>query len=316
MFIASAIISLIGGAGSLYWFYRHTHGHPILWLKRLLGIGKNVHRLAEWLETDVDVLRHWQPAYRETRIPKKNGGHRILHVPDDDLKALQRRILRRLLAKPRTHPAAMAYERGKSIADNARPHVGRKVVIKLDLVDFFPSCRAERVEKYFRYIGWDMEAAAVLTRLCTHKDGLPQGAPTSPRLSNLLMFGFDEALTRFVRRRKGAYTRYADDITISFPKDYPRRIRGTIQLVKRLAKPQGLMVHCRKKLLILRRHQQQRVTGIVVNEKMQLPRLVRRTLRAVEHRLKTGQEATMTREQLAGMRAYEAMIVGRREAKE
>jgi hypothetical protein len=76
------------------------------------------------------------------------------------------------------------------------------------------------------------------------------------------------------------------------------------------------MVHGRKKLLILRRHQQQRVTGIVVNEKMQLPRRVRRTLRAVDHRLKTGKEATMTPEQLAGMRAFEAMIIGRREGKE
>ena len=166
----------------------------------------------------------------------------------------------------------------------------------------------ERVDRYFRHIGWNAEAAAILTRLCTYEGGLPQGAPTSPRLSNLLMFGFDHTLTRFVLRRKGAYTRYADDITISFPKDLPRRIRGTIQFVKRWARALGLTVHDRKKLLILQRHQQQRVTGVVVNAKMQLPRTVRRKLRAVDHRLRTDGRATMTREQLQGWRALEAMI--------
>src|SRR5262245_7883596 len=121
------------------------------------------------------------------------------------------------------------------------------------------------------------------------------------------MFGFDEALICFVRHHKNTYTRYANDITISFPKDYPQRIRNTIQLIKHLTKPQGLEVHDRKKLLILQRHQQQRMTSIVINEKMQLPRRVQRTLRAIDHRLKTGKKTTMTRAQLAEMRAFEAM---------
>ncbi len=301
-------IGLLSGGASLAWLYWHTGGRPVPWFKRLFGFGKDTLELARWLQMDADVLRSWQPAYRERLIPKKRGGQRRLLIPNAELKTLQRRILRRVLSKLRAHPAATAYERGKSIVDNARPHVRRAVVIKLDLVDFFPSCGIERVERYFRFIGWNTEAAEILTKLCTHEGGLPQGAPTSPRLSNLLMFGFDHSLARFVRRRKGAYTRYADDITISFPKDYPKRIRGAIQFVKRRARAFGLTVHGAKKLRILRRHQQQRVTGVVVNEAMQLPWAVRRKLRAVDHRLRTGGKATMTRERLNGWRALETMI--------
>src|SRR5262249_33968570 len=155
-----------------------------------------------------------------------------LLIPEARLKALQRTILHRLLRRLRAHPAAMGFERGQSIVHNAALHVGRKVVIKLDLVDFFPSTRAGRIERYFRRVGWNGEAAALLTRLCTHEGGLPQGAPTSPRLSNLVNWLLDSRIDRFVRRRKGSYTRYADDITISFPKDYPRRVRGAIQRVR------------------------------------------------------------------------------------
>jgi RNA-directed DNA polymerase len=299
---------LLAGLGALAWFYWHTGGRPVAWLKWQFGFGKNVLELARRLGVEADLLRSLQPSYRERLIPKKRGGQRRLLIPGDDLKSLQRRILRRLLAKLKVHRAATAYQPKSSIADNARPHVGKAVVVKLDLVDFFPSCRTDRVERYFRRIGWNREAAELLTRLCTYDDGLPQGAPTSPRLSNLLLYKLDHVLTRFVEARKGAYTRYADDITISFPKDYPRRIRGTIQFVARLARSMGLIVHDRKKLLILRQHQQQRVTGLIVNEKMQLPRKVRRKLRAVDHHLRTGRPATMTPEQLQGWRALEAMI--------
>src|SRR5262249_4414324 len=151
------------------------------------------------------------------------------------------------------------FERGKSIVHNAAPHVGQRVLVKMDIVDFFPSIKAARVDAYFRRIGWNAEAAALLVRLCTHQDGLPQGAPTSPRLSNLTLFRFDARVADQVKGRKGVYTRYADDITISFPKDYPRRVRGTIQVVRRVAKQLGLRIHTRGKLRNLRPHQQQRV---------------------------------------------------------
>jgi len=237
-----------------------------------------------------------------------DGGRRRLLIPEPALMRMQRRILRRLLGKLRAHPAATGFEAGKSIVHNAAPHLGQRVVIKMDVVNFFPSIHEMTIAAYFQRVGWNHEAAKVLARLCTHEGALPQGSPTSPRLSNLTLFAFDTRLARHVRLRKGAYTRYADDITISFPKDYPRRIRGTIQYVRKLAAAFGLTVHTRGKLRVLRPHQQQLVTGLVVNRKLQLPRRQRRRLRAMEHHLRAGRTATVSELSLSGWRALEHMI--------
>jgi hypothetical protein len=206
------------------------------------------------------------------------------------------------------HPAAIGFERGRSIVDNALPHAHQCVVIKLDLVDFFPSTSADRVLSYFQRIGWDAEAAAILTRLCTDDGGLPQGAPTSPALANRVNFGFDVRMEGIAKSRKGTYTRYADDLTLSFPKDYPKRMRGVVQEVCRAARRRGYRVHEREKLAIRRRHQQQCVTGLVVNEGVRLPRKTRRWLRAVEHRLATTGKCTLRDKQLDGWRAYASMV--------
>lgn len=282
--------------------------HPWQWLRTLLGRGLSVDELARRLEVSRDDLVFWQPTYRETFIPKKKGGARRLLIPDPALKALQRRILGRLLARLRVHPAACGFERGKSIVDNAKPHVGKAVVIKLDIVDFFPSITSERVEWYFRRVGWNAEASALLAKLCTHEGGLPQGAPTSPRLSNLLHFGLDSRLTRKMERFRGAYTRYADDLTLSLPREVPKRARGLIQYVRRLAKVYGLTLHLKGKLRVLRKHQQQRVTGLVVNQKVQLPRKTRRWLRAVEHRIRTTGKGTLSEAQLNGWNGLRQMV--------
>jgi retron-type reverse transcriptase len=296
---------------NIYRFLRATNAHPWQWLRAKFGYGKYLRDATARLAVPEHDLRRIQPSYREVFVPKKRGGERRLLIPDPPLKALQRRVLRRLLAKLRAHPAAHGFERGRSIVTNALPHGSQSVVIKIDLVDFFTATTAARIDAYFRRIGWNAEAAAILTKICTTEGGLPQGAPTSPRLSNLVNFNMDSRIARFVARRKGQYTRYADDITISFPKDYPRKVRGTIQVVKRIVKRYGYRIHLRGKLQILRRHQQQRVTGLVVNRHAQLPRKIRRWLRAVEHRLKTKGEATLTPKQLAGWRALQAMIAKR-----
>ena len=302
------LLAALSGAGSLGWFWAYTRGRPLDWLRLRLGWGRDIVALAKLLAVDVEVLKQTPCTYREVLIPKRSGGHRRLLVPILELKDIQRRIVRRVLARWRLHPAATAYRRGTSIADNARPHVGQAVVLKMDLVDFFTSCSAQRIEYLFRLHGWNRDAAALLARLTTAKGGLPQGAPTSPALSNSFLVPFDLCLDRYVKRFKGTYTRYADDITISFPKDYPRHVRGTIQKVRRLARWWGLEAHVGRKSLILRRHQQQRVTGLVVNERVNLPRRKRRLLRAIAHRLEVGKPATMTAEQLAGWKAYAAMI--------
>jgi retron-type reverse transcriptase len=278
------------------------------------GKGLGVEELARRLGIGPRELERFTPSYREARIPKRSGGTRRLLVPDDRTKALQRRILRRLLARLRAHPAANGFERGRSIVSNALPHVGRAVVVKLDVVDFFPATAAHRLDGYFRRIGWDADAAELLVKLTTHEGGLPQGAPTSPRLSNLVNFHMDGQLARLAARRKGSYTRYADDLTFSFPKDYPRRVRGVVQRARRILAANGYLMHGRRKLSIRRAHQRQAVTGLVVNAKASLPRERRRWLRAVRHRMTKGKAATITPAQLQGWDAFERMVRTQRAA--
>jgi retron-type reverse transcriptase len=288
------------------WKYRHH------WKRARWGQGLGIDELARRFGVSVDDLRHADVSYFEHFIPKRSGGSRRLLIPNPELKRLQRLILHRLLKGLRTHSAVTGFETGLSIVENALPHVGQAVVVKLDVSDFFPNTRAERVDAYFRRVGWDAECAALLTRLTTYEDGLPQGAPTSPRLSNLVNYRLDWTIERFVsQRRRGTYTRYADDITISFPRDYPKRVRGVVQFVAKRLKREGYSLN-RSKIRILRQHQQQRVTGLVVNDRVNVPRRIRRKLRAVEHRLDRGQRATLTREQLEGWKAVLRMVEERR----
>jgi retron-type reverse transcriptase len=276
------------------------------------GSGYGIEELARRLELEPALLATVQPSYRPVDIPKRSGGCRRLWVPDDALKALQRRILRRLLARLRCHPAATGFQKGQSIVTNGRQHTGRMVVARLDLIDFFPSTHKRRVHRYFRKIGWNRPAARLLTRICTHNGGLPQGAPTSPRLSNLVNFRLDRRLTAMAQRLGTTYTRYADDIVLSFAADERGHIRYLSGFVRRVAHEEGYRVHGRKKTRIRRRHQRQQVTGLVVNTKVDLPRKTRRWLRAVEHRLSTGRPATLTSAQLAGWKALKRMIDSQR----
>ena len=285
-------------------------------LKRLFGGGEEVpagrlgvEELARRLGMTLEELRAVPVSYREFQIPKRAGGVRRIQSPNEQLKALQRRILCRLLARLKSSAYANGFERGRSIVTNALPHTGRAVVLKMDLKDFFTSTRDERVRRYFRRIGWDGAAADLLTRLCTREGGLPQGAPTSPRLSNLVNYGLDAALASIARRFDARYTRYADDLTFSFAVDDPRRVREVVSAVKAIVAREGYRLHQDRKLQVRRRHHRQQVTGLVVNESVNLPRRTRRMLRAVEHHLANGKEATLTQAQLEGRHALKTMIV-------
>ncbi len=182
--------------------------------------------LARWLIVPESELRAWlgdSPLwargydYSRFTIPKRRGGVRTIEAPNDKLKALQRSVLRRLLNPLPMRQAATSFVPGRSIVDNARPHLGRAVVVNLDLADFFPAITVERVTEVWAGLGWGAEAASVLTRICTHEGHLPQGAPTSPALSNLVCRRLDARLEALIQRSGGRYTRYADDITISLP---------------------------------------------------------------------------------------------------
>ena len=289
------------------------------WLKSLLGHSApdaaiaapprfGMDELARRLDTPLGELQRLAPRYESFAIRKRDGGSRPIDAPVDELKKIQHRVLHRLLRGLRVHPAAMGFERGRSIVHNARPHVGKVMVLKMDLRDYFNATAANRVHRYLRLIGWDDSSAALLTKICTHRGGLPQGAPTSPRLSNLVNVAMDARLTGLARRFRATYTRYADDLTFSFPEDRPADTHALIRTCKVIVRHYGYELHQRRKLQIRRRHEQQRVTGLIVNEKLQLPRKTRRWLRAVEHHLAAGKPATLNKDQLAGWRALQKMI--------
>jgi RNA-directed DNA polymerase len=269
---------------------------------------RSIEELANRLGVTVEELRAVQPQYRESTIPKRSGGTRRILAPDPALKTLQRRILKRLLGRLRAHPAVHGFERGHSIVSNAKCHKGRAIVLRMDVENFFESTTTKRVEAYFQFIGWDAQASQELTRLCTHGNGLPQGAPTSPRLSNLVNYDLDRRLEGLARKYRATYTRYADDLTFSFTTDEPSRARVVIRATKAILAKMGYQLHQRKKLSIRRRHAQQLVTGLVVNERINLPRETRRWLRAVEHHIAAGRQATLTPAQLEGWRALRSMI--------
>ncbi|MEP3482450.1 MAG: reverse transcriptase family protein [Fuerstiella sp.] len=270
--------------------------------------------LADRVDVPVEYLESLNPSYREVRIPKQGGGTRYLQVPDDDTKQIQRTILKRLLAALSSHPFCYGFEQGTSIVDAALPHTHRFVVIKMDIRRFFESTPADRVHDYFRFIGWDNESAKRLTELTTFNGYLPQGAPTSPRLSNLLNYGLDELLASIAAAHHGSYSRYADDITMSFDRMNGRRVRGVIQEVRRVLDKFGYTMHGKGKLKIYRCNQRQQVLGLVVNEGVRLPRKTRRWLRAVQHRLDNHRSATLTAEQLDGWLAFQDMVARQQNA--
>jgi hypothetical protein len=271
------------------------------------GSGRAVDELARRLGVSVEEMRNIPVVYREFSIPKRSGGTRTISAPEPALKAMQRRILRRLLARLPSHPACKGFERGESIATNALVHSQKKIVLRMDLKDFFASTTARRLREYFTAIGWNREASDLLARLCTQRGGLPQGAPTSPRLSNLLNYRLDARLAGMAEKEGAAYTRYADDITFSFETGNAA-LRRVIQVTRLVVEEEGYRLHTRRKLHVRRPHHRQIVTGLVVNAGVRLPRSTRRRLRAAAHHLATNRPATLTAAQLQGWRALARMV--------
>ncbi len=288
-----------------------------------MGVGELVRRLGLRFEE----LQNVPITYHTFTIPKRRGGTRTITAPNLQLKAVQRTILRRLLSRLAVHPAAVGFEKGQSIVSHARRHAFKPVVVKLDIQDFFGSISTKRVHAYFRHIGWNDEAARLLTKLTTYNGALPQGAPTSPKLSNLVNYRLDARLEALMRgdqdklrvdpdtgrtiavpaRAYGHYSRYADDITLSFPHD-GRHINTFIHQVKQIVEDEGYRLHTKKKLRIMREHDRQQVTGLVVNRGVRLPRETRRWLRAVEHHIRYGRPATLSVAEIQGWRALQKMI--------
>jgi RNA-directed DNA polymerase len=265
-------------------------------------------KLATRLELSEQELRATKVSYQRFCIPKRSGGERQILAPNPALKKLQRRILSHILNHLPVHPAVTGFEPGQSIASNAARHCGKALVVRMDIQDFFPNTSARRVKAYFLAMGWDAHSAAWLTRWCCRDQSLPQGAPTSPRLSNLINYRLDARLNGLARKFKAQYSRYADDLTFSFAEDDAELYGPVIRMTERILRSEGYTLHKRRKLHLRRAYEQQQVTGLVVNHHPQLPRTTRRWLRAVRHRLAHDVPADLSPAQLAGWDALQHMI--------
>ena len=213
--------------------------------------------------------------YKTVEIPKRSGGVRRLRVPDACLKKIQRRINDVLLSQMRVSEYATAYHYGCKLVKNAKPHVGGGTLLKLDIKDFFDSVLYCQVKKYaFPESRYSEKLRILLSVLCYFKESLPQGAPTSPAISNIIMFDFDETVGKWCKENGIAYTRYCDDMTFSGELD-PAKVIGK---VKKELKKYGFILN-RSKIRVIGKGSRQCVTGITVNEKLSVPIAYREQIR-------------------------------------
>ncbi len=221
------------------------------------------------------VSNHRDAHYRKAALPKKDGGVRELLVPDPILALIQRRILAVLLQPLPVSPYATAYRPGHSLLAGARPHCGAPLVLKLDIRHFFDSILYKDVkDAAFPAERYAEPLRILLSLLCYGKDSLPQGAPTSPAISNLVMREPDRLIGAFAEARSIRYTRYCDDMTFSGDFD-PDEV---IAFVKDTLAARGFFLN-EKKTRCQYAQKRQTVTGLVVNSAPALPVETRRALR-------------------------------------
>ncbi|HUP11220.1 MAG TPA: reverse transcriptase family protein, partial [Niastella sp.] len=241
--------------------------------------------------------------YRKFYIAKKSGGRRLISAPMPRLKHVQYWILENILNKVAVHPAVHGFALQRSIISNAQPHVAKEVVVNVDVKDFFPSVHYKRVKGLLQQLGYSEKIAVILALLCTEAvteevaiDGrnyfvqkgnrvLPQGAPTSPAITNILCYQLDKRLQGLANKTQCSYTRYADDVTFSFNTP-DTNAQQLVWRIKKVLADEGFTVHP-EKIRIMRKGTHQEVTGVVVNEKLGLSRKKLRQFRAVLHQLKT-----------------------------
>lgn len=240
--------------------------------------------------------------YRRFLMPKKRGGHRLISAPMPRLKGAQHWILEQILEKVPLHDAAHGFRRERSILTNARPHCAAPLVINLDLRDFFPNVTWKRVFGLFLALGYSRSIATIFAQLCTEPpveeiemDGetwqvatgvrhLPQGAPTSPAITNLLCRRMDARMAGIARKHGFTYTRYADDLTFSSPTGNRETSQRLLWHVKKVIIEEGFHLHP-DKLRIMGKGRRREVTGLIAGEKPSVPREDVRAFRALLDRL-------------------------------
>lgn len=307
-------------------------------LENQLPVITKVAQLCEALNLSVSELR-WLCYQREVapktnytrfEIPKRSGGMRAIWAPLPKLKQAQHWILHEILERLVVHGSAHGFITGRSIATNAAEHTHSQMLVKVDVENFFPSISWKRVKGVFRKAGYPEQIATLLALLCTESprevvehEGkqvyvaladrcLPQGAPTSPALTNALCLRLDRRLTGFAQKAGWRYTRYADDLTFSLPansqaKPDLSRLLGTL---KRMLGEEGFALNAKKTRVIRSGHVQE-VTGLVVNGEHapRVSRQLKRQMRAAVHNLQQGKALPdgESLQRLSGYAAYIAM---------
>ncbi|MCJ8314073.1 MAG: RNA-directed DNA polymerase [Saccharospirillaceae bacterium] len=236
--------------------------------------------------------------YQQFLIAKKTGGTRKISAPMPRLKHVQYWILTNILEKVAIHDSAHGFVTGKSIVTNAKPHVGADVVINMDLENFFPTVNYKRIKGVFCNLGYSEKISTVLALLCSESDNcevvldgqtyyrnqgervLPQGAPTSPALTNILCRKLDRRMLGMSDKLGFKYTRYADDLTFSSSQQTAHNLQKLFWRVNQIIPDEGFILHP-DKTRVMRRNNKQEVTGVVVNEKLSVDRKTLKKFRAL-----------------------------------
>jgi RNA-directed DNA polymerase len=257
-------------------------------------------------------------------VPKRAGGMRLIHAPKRRLKAIQRKLNELLVQRLPVSEAAHGFRTGRNVASNAAAHLGKAIVIKLDIADCFPSIGYGRVRGLLIALGYGYAVATTLAVLMTEAPRQPveidgtlyhvpvgprvcvQGAPTSPALCNAVLMRMDRRLHGLAKKRGFTYSRYADDLTLSG--NDCSQVKLLLTVAARIVREEGFRLNP-KKTRVLHRARCQRVTGVVVNKVLGLSRKERRRLRAAIHQLGRGPKLQQSASvHLAGKLAYLHML--------
>ena len=212
--------------------------------------------------------------YRYFAIKKKNGNIRTIAEPLPSLKEIQDWILNEILYKIKVSRYAKGFVPKKGLKDHLRYHKTEKQILTLDIEDFFGSIKFDSIFKMFKSFGYSNDISKILTQLCTLEYKLPQGAPTSPYITNIILIPFDDKISSYCKENNLKYTRYADDLAFSGEFDSIK----LISFVKQQLKELDLKLN-KDKTLLMKRNVQQIVSGVVLNDKIQVPKASRNKIR-------------------------------------
>jgi len=251
--------------------------------------------LAEWLRitpteldwfADLKGLNRYEPlGHYHYRVLSKGGGNvRVIEAPKPRLKAIQKLILTEIVEKIPTHPAVHGFRKGRSVLTFVTPHVAQRVVLRMDLADFFPGIPGVRIQTLFRAAGYPEPVADLLGGICTNavprsfappsiyrRPHLPQGAPTSPALANLCAYRLDCRLTGLAQSAEAQYTRYADDMAFSGGAKFERSVENFLLHAAAIAMEEGFAVNHRK-TRVMRQGVRQHLAGLVTNTRINVMR--------------------------------------------